>query len=395
MEMENKILIDVTDLTKNRMSKKMPRGIDRVTLAYLEHFQHKAQGVLYFRRLAFRVLFSKKDSITLFSELIRPSKMANLKLIKLIAKNILKTLFLRKNYLQTLKNSYIINLTGKVLSSSKYWRCFLENGSKPVIVIHDLIPITHPELCDGHDWFTKQIENTLNYGAGIISVSQASANSLINYAKKKNIQLPSIIVSPLASTRFPKPSKKRPILEPYFVVIGTIELRKNQWSMLLIWKKLVESLGTRTPKLVIIGERGSNNAHVLHFLNCSRLIEEFVIEKPFCLDSDLSTYLYHAQALLFPTFTEGYGLPLVESLELGTPIIASNLPVFHEIAGDIPEYLDPIDGLGWMEKIKDYAQTTSASRQAQIEKIRSYTPPTWSDHFDRIESFLDQLSGIK
>lgn len=51
-----------------------------------------------------------------------------------------------------------------------------------------------------------------------------------------------------------------------------------------------------------------------------------------CSDEDLACYLSGAKALIFPSFDEGYGLPLIEALSLGIPVIAGNLPVFHEIA---------------------------------------------------------------
>ncbi len=59
---------------------------------------------------------------------------------------------------------------------------------------------------------------------------------------------------------------------------------------------------------------------------------------------ELSNWLAHARALLFPSFAEGFGLPVVEALSVGTPVIATDLPAFREAAGSIPEYLDPLDG---------------------------------------------------
>ena len=68
-------------------------------------------------------------------------------------------------------------------------------------------------------------------------------------------------------------------------------------------------------------------------------------------DDELHNYLSYAKALLFPTFAEGYGLPLIESLSAGIPVLCSNLAIFHEIAQEVPDYLDPLDGKAWMEMI--------------------------------------------
>jgi glycosyltransferase involved in cell wall biosynthesis len=121
-------------------------------------------------------------------------------------------------------------------------------------------------------------------------------------------------------------------------------------------------------------------------------VREHVIELPRCSDVQLATYLHHAQALLFPSFAEGYGLPLVEALSAGTPVIASDLPVFKEIAGDIPDYLDPLDGLGWLSLIEAYSATGSAMRDAQKARMRQFVSPSWQQHFEQVDALLEKLS---
>jgi hypothetical protein len=75
-----------------------------------------------------------------------------------------------------------------------------------------------------------------------------------------------------------------------------------------------------------------------------------------------ATYLRHARVLLLPSFVEGYGLPMIEALSLGVPVIASNLPVFHEVAADIPDYLDPIDSTRWMNCVESFCNPASGLR---------------------------------
>lgn len=84
-------------------------------------------------------------------------------------------------------------------------------------------------------------------------------------------------------------------------------------------------------------------------------------------------------------------MPLVEALMLGVPVLASDLPVFHEIASDIPDYLDPLDGPGWLARIREYARSDSSERASQLTRIERFRAPTWAEHFDRIDGFLDSL----
>ena len=83
-------------------------------------------------------------------------------------------------------------------------------------------------------------------------------------------------------------------------------------------------------------------------------------------------------------------MPLVEALSLGLPVIASDLPVFREIAGEVPDYLDPMDGLGWKRSLVHYATVPSAARLAQCERIKFYKPPSWTEHFVVVEDLIGE-----
>jgi glycosyltransferase involved in cell wall biosynthesis len=93
-----------------------------------------------------------------------------------------------------------------------------------------------------------------------------------------------------------------------------------------------------------------------------------------------------------PSFAEGFGLPVVEALDLGTPVIASDLAVFREIAGDVPDYLDPRDSEAWFRLIAEYGANGPARRR-QVERAAGFRAPGWSEHFERVDRFLDALDG--
>jgi len=204
--------------------------------------------------------------------------------------------------------------------------------------------------------------------------------------------MPPALAAPLAPATFSQEVRQRPLSEPYFVMLSTIEPRKNHWLMLHVWRRLVEGLGEKAPRLVVIGQRGWECENVLDLLERCHVLRGFVIEKRNCSDAELETYLRHAQALLFPSFAEGYGLPLVEALSLGVPVIASDLPVFREIANDIPEYLDPLDGTGWLNCVESYSRPDSQLRADQILRMANFAAPTWSTHFDLFERLLERVS---
>ena len=111
-----------------------------------------------------------------------------------------------------------------------------------------------------------------------------------------------------------------------------------------------------------------------------------VLYQPSCGDAQLATWLRHARALLFPSFVEGYGLPVVEALAHGVPVIASDLPVFRETARDIPTYLSALDAAAWRDAVLDYARDDSPARAAQLARLHGFVAPSWAEHFARVEA---------
>ncbi len=176
-------------------------------------------------------------------------------------------------------------------------------------------------------------------------------------------------------------------------MLGTIEPRKNHLIILHLWRQLIESLGDDAPRLVIIGQRGWECENVVDLLDRCDALRGIVIEEPRCSDTQLSTWLHHAQALLFPSFAEGYGMPLVEALSVGLPVIANDLPAFREIAADIPEYVDALDGVRWKELVLAYADSNHPQRIAQLERLKHFIVPSWQSHFDQVESLLVDVNG--
>ena len=203
--------------------------------------------------------------------------------------------------------------------------------------------------------------------------------------------MPPCAVALLAPATLPEPLCGRPLERPYFVVLGTIEPRKNHLLLLHVWRQLVAEMGEAAPRLVVIGQRGWECEQVVDLLDRCTALREHVIELPRCDDQELATWLAHAQALLFPSFIEGFGMPLVEALTLRVPVIASDLPVFREIAGDIPHYLDPLDGPGWRRAVLDFADPDSAERKIQRARMGGYAPPTWGQHFDVVDDMLEKI----
>lgn len=378
-----KLILDITRMLGTLITGRYSgTGVDRVLLAYMKYYKESARA--FVRYPGINCIYSQKASNFLFDYLLHCAEHSSTIKQSIITKFML---FQRKH--KDLDGSIFLHID----QYPHNFNLFHHLNIPIVSMVHDLIPLYYAEYSD-----TKKINRHVQYlhnsmqSAGIITNSKNTLDNLCSYYLGMQKQIPPTIAAPLASGLPLNISPEaRFIHEPYFVVISTIEGRKNHIALLHIWRRLVERFSIRAPKLVILGKRGWRCGQVLDLLDHCKQIKPFIIEEPSCPDQKLVTYLYHAQALLFPSFTEGYGLPLIEALSYATPVIASDIPVFREIAGDIPEYIDPLDTLKWMELIEEYSQTHSMMRVAQLERMKSFKIPTWNNHFEIVDVFLQNI----
>jgi glycosyltransferase involved in cell wall biosynthesis len=384
-----RILIDITRLFYRRSKGRLPTGIDRVSLEYIRHYRSHARAVLSLGPLS--AVLSPKDSSIAFSALLASGDTFDFPTIRIIS----KAIFTWPWSSLDVRGCIFFNTGHMGLEGIKYAWFMRACGARPVVVISDLLPISYPHYFRrGEDVrHAKRIRRALEISDAIVTISQHTQDVLQTYIQQMKLTAPPMIVAPLATSLPNLPVGVRPISTPYFVMLGTIEPRKNHTMILQIWRRSVQSMGASVPKLIIIGQRGWDYGEVIALIEQSKELEGIVFEKSSCTDGEVITYLHHAQALLFPTFAEGYGLPLMEALALGVPVIASDLPVFQEIAGDVPDFASPHDSERWMSLINDYATIDSARAKAQRERIAKMSHPNWSQHFQLVDTFLDELNA--
>ena len=175
---------------------------------------------------------------------------------------------------------------------------------------------------------------------------------------------------------------------PYFVVVGTIEPRKNLEFLLHVWRHWTSSGKAARARLVVVGRRGWENENIINMLERSAGLASSVIEVTSLSDIGMIMLLRGAAALLAPSMVEGFGLPIAESLTLGVPVIASDIGVFREVGGRFVEYIHPLDGRGWIAAFEEYARPNSERRNRQLALLRDYKPETWNSHVEKVETLL-------
>jgi glycosyltransferase involved in cell wall biosynthesis len=216
-------------------------------------------------------------------------------------------------------------------------------GVAPVVLVHDTIPLDHPEWNRNQEpaaGIEHQMRSVSIHAACVIYPSQASQSAAEKHFAAWGRVPPGRVV-PLGSTLETVPDR-RPGED--FVAIGTVEPRKGYDTLLEIWG----ALGPNAPRLQIFGRQGWARPELCDKLRSTQKITWHENAS----DTEVQQALASARALLFPSRSEGFGLPLAEALEIGVPVIASDLPVFRELFGDKPYYCPVGDVSAWIEALE-------------------------------------------
>jgi glycosyltransferase involved in cell wall biosynthesis len=267
-------------------------------------------------------------------------------------------------------------------------------GGRIVCLVHDLIPIQFPEYArPGQAEIHRcRMQTVADLADGIIFNSDCTRGAFerLMTSRGRTDSGPSSVVAPLGIDGQPV-ARRTPTGDgrPYFVCIATIEPKKNHLLLLNLWRSLAEELGSAAPRLVLVGQRGWENENVVDMIERCAPLQGLLDERGRLGDQAVRELLTGALALLAPSFTEGYGLPVAEALGAGVPVICSDLAAFREVGREVPDYLDPLDGVGWRKAILDYAAPGSSRRASQLARLSGWTLPTWSSHFERVQPMLD------
>lgn len=215
-------------------------------------------------------------------------------------------------------------------------------GGKIFFLVHDLLPLTHPEFFPYHagELHLHWCELLKDIDAKLIAISNRVKNDLLAYGFKdvcvvhhgsnKNLEI------------FQNIAKNK---TPTFICVGTIEERKGIKAICLAFERL--ALIGANAKLIIVGRMGRVDDDFKAFLEWSE--HENIIYKGFCSDDELAELYATSHALIAASYDEGFGLPLIES---GLPVIARDIDVFREVLGDNALYFK--DNLELMNILINY-----------------------------------------
>ena len=230
------------------------------------------------------------------------------------------------------------------------------DGVGIVSVIYDLIPLTHPQFCDAglvkvfnewFDWIARTADGYVAISTTIRDQVRQEMVSRVGTAQVEQRWFDYFHLGSELDLSNAHAAVDQGLLnmfktrEPVFLMVSTIEPRKNHAYLLDAFER-AWAAGSKA-RLCIVGKIGWKCEALVDRIRQHPELNRRLFMFNGLSDKSLEHAYSHATSLVFPSFVEGFGLPLVEAMQRGLPAMASDIPVFREIGGDYMAYFDLAD----------------------------------------------------
>jgi glycosyltransferase involved in cell wall biosynthesis len=266
----------------------------------------------------------------------------------------------------------------------------LRGGTPAVVTVHDLAALTYPRTQDpwSRAYLRTMLGIQLRRSAALCTVSAAVRSELL----ERFPGLTSERVHVIPDAPDPELIAATPVAvdgleQPFLLMVGTIEPRKNQVTALRALARHLAREPASPVRLVIAGSPGWLVEPIL------REIDQLGIGSRVMMmgrvEAGRLSWLYRrARALLFPSLYEGFGIPVVEAFALGCSVVAARIPAVVEVVGEAPAaLLDPLDVDAWASAIA--AALRSPAEPARLEAARARAASfSWSGSAQRLKEAL-------
>ncbi len=275
-------------------------------------------------------------------------------------------------------------------------------GLRRVVLCYDIIPILFPE------WYGEKDAVAFGgyYARSFATADRVIFNASINerdarsFCRSLGFDLTDSRIVPLGSD-FSAPSGKRSLpagLQPgrYAVFVSTIEPRKNHNMLVDVWSRLSADgvIHKADFKLVLAGRSGWKMEKFFADLTANPEFGRSIFHLESLGDDLIKTLYAEAAFSLYPSIYEGFGLPPIESMLAGAPVIASTGGAIPEVVGDAGICLDPHDPDAWYREIKRMIDDES-HRQSWADRARSYRQVTWRESAERFVAAVEEPFGTR
>jgi glycosyltransferase involved in cell wall biosynthesis len=252
---------------------------------------------------------------------------------------------------------------------------------RTVFTLHDLAFRHHPETFTPlNRWYlTLMIPRFLRAADAIIVDSQCTRRDAIRFygvpEERLRVVLPGVksLFRPVRDPeRLDEVRSRYALPERFILYVGTIEPRKNLATLF----EAVKLLPLAEVKVVIVGPTGWLSHET--FVRLPRLgLEERVILTGFVPEDDLAALYSLAEVFAYPSIYEGFGLPVLEAMACGTPVVSANSSSLPEVVGDAGIMVAPEDAAGWKETLEQVLRNAALQTELRERGLRRAALFTW------------------
>ncbi len=256
--------------------------------------------------------------------------------------------------------------------------CFF-SPVKKIWLIHDLVWKLYPETTDINSWYKKRaIVKNMKRADLLLSVSDSTRNDLISLLniRKDIITLHNAADRNVFYKAGPKSvarvKKKYGITRPYILSVCTLEPRKNLAVLLDAYAKIEPRV---RHQLVLVGMSGWKNTKLFDMIE-RHSKKGSIIMTGYVPSEDLAPLYSGADVFVFPTLYEGFGMPVLEAMQCGCPVISSTSSSIPEVAGDACVLVDPLDTEGLassVEKVLSDRNLRSAMCRKGLDRSKRFS----------------------
>ncbi len=270
---------------------------------------------------------------------------------------------------------------------------------KKIVFIHDMAYKAYPETVRAktRNFLEMTLQKSCRRADKIVTISEFSKSEIIKYLK---IEEKKIEVVPLGVDfgRFhtgytekqkQKVAEKYKIPSDYFLYLGTIEPRKNLERLIYAYAKVLER-EPDVPDLILAGRKGWLCEAIYQAVGELK-IQRKVHFLGYVSDEDVPVLLSGAKIFLFPSLYEGFGLPPLEAMACGVPVITSKAASLIEVAGDAAVLVDPYDEACIVQELYSLWKEENRRKvlsERGIQRVKSYS---WVRTGKMLEDICEKL----
>ena len=258
---------------------------------------------------------------------------------------------------------------------------------KKFLTVYDLIPVLYPQFFGKTGkGVMKQVLKSINENVWVTCISHATKNDLCNY-------LPSLDPSRVFVTHLAASSLFYPCYDlakigavkakfgipngPYLLSLSTLEPRKNVTQTIKCFSRLVEDEALNDLSLVLVGTKGWNFDPIFNAIEANPKICDRIVVTGYVADEYLAPLYSGAMMFVYPSFYEGFGLPPLEAMQCGVPVITSNTSSLPEVVGEAGIMVDPEDGDALRQAMLTIYNSTEVRQKMSADSLAQASKFSW------------------